>query len=243
MSPGLKFFFKFINGKLDIIYCPKNDPNDVECFNSINAFLEILSKWSLRRNTFFFRSINFFPHIDIWLACSIEVTAAQMLAIVLQWNCVFAVHGEDGARLHRQLDKPLTLSFSSGRVLQWGWEGWGWGVFNWWPKKEARVRAEGGHPARSLSQRPACPQQPSLINPLTGAADSEELQATRGGQEVNQATHRPVTWRRTLELRPVGQLRPQQRVDGAQQRTHHHPLIGQSCEGFQEGTIIWLEGF
>lgn len=76
-----------------------------------------------------------------------EGTAAQIFAFVLKWNSVFActkkeVHGCIGSWTN------LRLSFSSSGVS----ESW---VFNWWPKKDAGVRAEGGHPARSLSQRPA----------------------------------------------------------------------------------------
>lgn len=48
-------------------------------------------------------------------------------------------------------------------------------------QSDARVRAEGGHPARSLSQCPACPEQPWLINPLTGATDTKERRPTLKG--------------------------------------------------------------
>lgn len=50
-------------------------------------------------------------------------------------------------------------------------------AFDWRPCRGARVGTEGGHPVWSLSQSPACPEQPSLINPLTGAPDGEEKSA------------------------------------------------------------------
>lgn len=72
---------------------------------------------------------------------------------------------------------------------------------------EQRVVIRPGHWSQGL----ACPEQPSLINPLTGALDSEEHQPTQKGRGVNQPSHRPSN----QDGRTSTDLSPNQRVSNA----------------------------
>jgi len=87
-----------------------------------------------------------------------------------------------------------------------------------------RVTAEGGHPARPLSQGPACPKQPSLINPLTGASDIEQLRPTQKGHGVNQPSLRPSN----QDGRTSSGLSPNQRfsdaLSGTPTQSQHTPM-------------------
>lgn len=136
------------------------------------------------KSFFLVRSI-LFTYCRMWLTCSVEATAAQCLPSCC---CDTVWLRARGGRMRGCVGSWTNLTLSSGPSSQE--RGGGGRALNRRPKTEARVRAEGGHPARSLSQRPACPQQPALINPLTGAA-------AHTGRSGGQPDHSPAAGRRS----------------------------------------------